>query len=137
MQQGKQYIKLVFFRHVYFLGYQSSLPSQLSQLRRKLESCCCSRCFLISQQMQVNNGQKQLHTQQEGQETFSTKRAYYSNKKSSNHNIFQLNRHIVFISRLVSTREFPGFSTILNFSFLVSISRLVSFLEISEKMDVF
>ena len=44
---------------------------------------------------------------------------------------------IVFISRLVSTREFPEFSTILNFSFLVSISRLVSFLEISEKMDVF
>ena len=44
---------------------------------------------------------------------------------------------LVFISRLVSTREFPGFSTILNFSFLVSISRLVSFLEISGKMDVF
>ena len=44
---------------------------------------------------------------------------------------------VVFISRLVSTREFPGFSTILNFSFLVSISRLVSFLEISGKIDVF
>ena len=43
----------------------------------------------------------------------------------------------MFISRLVSTREFPGFSTILNFSFLVSISRLVSFLEIPGKMDVF
>ena len=47
------------------------------------------------------------------------------------------NVQLVFISRLVSTREFPGFSTILNFSFLVSISRLVSFLEISGKMDVF
>ena len=44
---------------------------------------------------------------------------------------------LVFISRLVSTREFPGFSTILNFSFLVSISRLVSCLEIQDKMGVF
>ena len=39
---------------------------------------------------------------------------------------------LVFLSRLVSTRRFPG-----NFSFLVTISRLVSFLEIPGKMDVF
>ena len=37
-------------------------------------------------------------------------------------------------ARLVSSREFLDFSTILSFSFLVSISRLVSCLEIQDKM---
>ena len=44
---------------------------------------------------------------------------------------------LVFLSRLFSTSRFPGFSTILKFSFLVSNSLLVSFFEVQGKIDVF